>query len=92
MRNGTVLAIFSLIVIFGLFAFFVPVVPSQYPRTDLTAVGCATNKAANSSFVCPGVFAGPENVEGSITYALFGCGGITAPNLGYLICPRPSFE
>jgi hypothetical protein len=78
MKNGTVFVILILIAVSVLVAFLVPVAPTTYPKSEN---GCNPRGIEGE---CT-----PLSVEGSITYILFGCGGITLPDQSYHICPAP---
>jgi len=84
MRRSAIVLIISVpLIIFGLFAFFVPVVPTVYPHSVSHQ---ASSCNINSFFSCGILFGvGQTNIEGSITYFATGYGGIINPNDDYQI-------
>jgi len=74
---------FSIVVIVvGLFAFLVPVVPSSpFPLSQFCSYIC--HSVGCGSFC--GSTMGAPNVYGSIIYRLFGYGGVVMPNHAYLV-------
>jgi hypothetical protein len=83
MRTRTIGALITvLVILFLLFAFFIPIVPTVYPHSVAhLAPGCGIANAVG----CTG--GGPEqsNIEGSITYFAVGYGGIINPSHDYQI-------
>jgi hypothetical protein len=70
-------AVVVIAVAVGLFAFLVPVVPSVYPISQVHQV------CPSPISMC--VALQPPNVYGSVTYHLFGYGGVVMSDHAYLL-------